>query len=293
MRKPVWIDITNPSKEDIGIIASLFNIHKVVCEDCLTNNTPSKFESYGHYLQLVAYTVDPNEIKVRPFEVDFLMGENFLITVHIFRVKEIDDIKKNQGHLESEMRKGADHIFHTVLDVVIDNYFPLIEKIEEEVDFLEQEIIKKGAPRSVISRILQIKRRLLEVRKVVMPQVGVLHQLTRDSSPFISKEIAIYMKDVNDSIVKISSNIEHSRELASVILDVDFSFSTNRLNEVMKFLTIFSSIMMAVTFIASVYGMNFRFMPELDYRYGYFIILGFMALTSLGMIYMFRRKKWL
>ena len=101
------------------------------------------------------------------------------------------------------------------------------------------------------------------------------------------------MKDLNDSILKISSNIEHSRELASVILDVDLSFSTNRLNEVMKFLTIFSSIMMAVTFIASVYGMNFKFMPEIDYKFGYFLVLGLMAFTSFGMIYMFRRKKWL
>src|SRR3989338_450200 len=111
MRKPIWIDITSPSKEDIRIIAVLFNIHKIVCDDCLTNNTPSKFESYGHYLQLVAYTVDPNDVKIRPFEVDFLMGENFLITVHLSRVQQIDGIKKDVGHLESEMKKGIDHVF--------------------------------------------------------------------------------------------------------------------------------------------------------------------------------------
>ena len=186
---------------------------------------------------------------------------------------------------------GADYLAYSLLDAVVDGYFIILEQSGERIETLEDELVVD--PRAeTLKEIHRLKREMIFLRKAVWPLREVISRLERSESPLIKEPTVLYFKDVYDHIIQIIDNIETFRDILSGMLDIYLSSVSNRLNEVMKVLTVIATIFMPLTFIAGLYGMNFKFMPELEWRWGYFLILGIMVAVGMFMVLYFKRKKW-
>jgi magnesium transporter len=180
---------------------------------------------------------------------------------------------------------------HAIIDSIVDNYFILLEKLEEKIEFLEDDLLKKPTP-VMLQAIHELKRELILLRKSLWPLREAISALERSDSPLISESTGIYFKDIFDHVIAVIDSVETFRDMLSGMLDIYLSSVSNRLNQVMKVLTIIATIFMPLTFLAGVYGMNFQYMPELTWRWGYFGVLGIMLVIALSMLYYFRKKKW-
>jgi magnesium transporter len=189
-------------------------------------------------------------------------------------------------------RSGADYLAYSLMDLVVDQYFLILEDLGETIENLEEELVAAPSPQT-IHQIHRLKRDMIILRRSVWPLREVLSQLERRESPLIQEATAIYLKDVYDHVIQVIDTIETFREMLSGMLDVYLSSMSNRLNEIMKVLTIIATIFIPLTFIAGLYGMNFKHMPELEWRWGYFMVLGVMGLMCFGMLVYFKKKKWL
>jgi magnesium transporter len=226
-------------------------------------------------------------------QVGFVLGKNLLLT---FQEEELHDcfdpvrdkIRAGQGKVRE---LGADYLTYLLLDSVIDNYFPVIEHYEERIEALEDNIIHQPT-RHMMQELYNVRRELLSLRRLIWPMRNVLNLLMRDNNGLVSQEIQIYYRDCYDHVIQILEIIEAYRELAASLMDVYMSSMGNKLNEIMKFLTVIATIFNPLTFIAGVYGMNFENMPELKWHWGYFICLGVMLVVALGLVYYFWCKGW-
>jgi len=299
IRRPdslVWIDLSAPSQEEVyRVMRDLFHFHPLAIEDCLhrVNHTP-KLDDFGSYLFVIAYAVkrdepaDPLEFP----EVHLFIGHNFLVTHH--HQREGSPVEKVWEHLSSDERlqqNGADLLGHAVLDALVDEYLPVVEQIDLEVEQLEELVFNQTAP-WMMKRLLAIKHEMLALRRKISPMRDVISQLSRDPFPVIDHQSRIYFRDIYDHLRRIEEMSEQVREMTVSAQELYLSANSLRLNEVIKTLTIFSTIFLPLSFLASVYGMNFRNFPELDWRFGYPLAwLLFIAITA-GMLYWFRRRKW-
>lgn len=198
-------------------------------------------------------------------------------------------IRYNRGIIR---KKGADYLLYSLIDALVDDYFVLLEKIGDEIDVLEEEVLERPE-KETVQRIHQLKRNLVELRKTIWPLREVLSSLYRDVPPLIEKETVPYFRDVYDHTIQIADTVETFRDIVSGLLDVYLSSVSNKTNEVMKVLTIIATIFMPLTFIAGIYGMNFEYMPELRWKWGYPAVLAVMGVIAVIMVIYFRKKKWL
>ena len=187
---------------------------------------------------------------------------------------------------------GADYLAYSLIDAIVDNYFAILEGIGERIEGLEEELVS-NPKKETLHRIHELKREMIFLRKAVWPLREVISTLQRGDSPLIKNTTAIYLRDVYDHTIQVIDAIETSREMLSGMLDIYLSSISNRMNEIMKFLTIIGTIFIPLTFIVGIYGMNFEFMPELNWRYGYFAIMTFMFAIGIIMLFYFKKKKWL
>jgi magnesium transporter len=284
--KVVWVNVEGLGNTDvIKEIGDIFHIHQLVLEDVMTNHQRAKLEQYGENYFLISHMMElQDELKTE--QVSLFIGRGFVVTFQdgpldcFDRVRE--RIRKKAGRMRSA---GADYLAYALLDSVIDCYFPVLEKYGERLEFLEDEIIEK-CDRSTISKVHDVKRDLLIMRRAIWPLREAISNLLRDPSELFSKETLIFMRDCSDHAVQISDFIETFRELGADLMDVYLSNSSNRLGENMKLLTIITTICAPPTVVAAVYGMNFNpdvskwNMPELNWEYGYpFALCLMIALT--------------
>lgn len=290
-----WINVFGLHKtEAIQKLGEYFDLHPLVLEDILNVRQRPKVEFYDNYvfvvLKMLNYTDDR---MVDTEQVSMVLGRNFVITFQEKPGDVFDPVRerilKNKGIVR---KKGADYLFHSLIDVIVDNYFLILESLEHETDELEYEILSQHFS-DVVQRIHLLRKKLIDLRNSTWPLREVTNTLHRENFGFIQPETSLYFRDVYDHTIQIIDIIESLRDTIGGLLDIYLSSVNNRMNEVMKLLTIIATIFMPVTFIAGIYGMNFRYMPELSWKWGYPVVLVVMAGIVTGMILYFKRKKWL
>lgn len=292
-----WIQVDGLS--DIKLIEEVgkhYNLHPLTLEDILTVQQRPKIEEFEDYLFLTLKTLSWNSRKLTftVKQISCVLGTNFVLS---FQERETDLFKPVVDRLKStttqRMRQqGSDYLLYRLIDTVIDNYFVILEAIGEQIENVEESIVSMPTPKN--SRTLyRLKRQMLILRKAIWPLREVINHLTQADEDYITSYTRVYLRDAYDHIVQAIDTVETFRDMLSSMLDVYLSSVTNRMNEVMKTLTVIATIFIPMTWVASIYGMNFDYMPELHYKLGYPIALGVMLIISILMLIYFRKKKWL
>ncbi|KUG21477.1 magnesium and cobalt transport protein cora [hydrocarbon metagenome] len=268
-------------------------MHPLVLEDILNTDQRPKMEDYGDYLYLVLKNFYEREGEgLQSDQISVILGKDFVLSFQEKESSILDSIKEKISKSKGRIRKeGADYLAHAIMDNIVDNYFIVLENLEEKIENLEDDLVKKPT-QSTLHDIHMFKRELIMLGKSLWPLREAINSLARSGSPLIDKSIVVYFKDIYDHIIAIIDTVETFKDMLSVMLDIYLSTISNKLNEVMKVLTIIATIFMPLTFIAGVYGMNFKYMPELEWRLGYFGVLGIMLTVALIMVFYFKKKKW-
>lgn len=291
-----WMDIQGLGSEEVLTqVGDIFTLHPLLLEDVVNVPQRPKVQDYKQQLLIIAHMVRINKEKdgFDTEQVGFVLGKNYLLT---FQEEELEDcfemvrerIRTNQGKVR---QLGADYLTYLLLDSLIDGYFPVVEHYEERIEELEDEIVLHPSGKTM-QKLYELRRELLALRRLIWPLRNVLNVIIRDHDTVITDDIQIYFRDSYDHIIQLLEIIEAYRELASSLMDVYMSAMGNKMNEIMKFLTVIATIFNPLTFIVGVYGMNFENMPELKWPWGYFICWTFMLGVAGGLIYYFWRKGW-
>jgi len=292
-----WININGLN--DIKIIEEvgrLFDIHPLLLEDLLNTNQRPKSEDFTDYifLTLKMLTFNQERQQVHKEQVTFILGKNYLIS---FQEHEGDVFKHIRDRILNGLGKvrhrSVDYLFYLLLDAVVDEYFLVTEALTDGINKLENDAIKNRLNDQVLKKILRYRGELIKLRKYVLPVREAVGKIEKSESLLIVKETNRYFKDVLDHILQVIDNSESSRETLNNVLEIHLSHSSNKMNQIMKVLTIFSAIFMPLTFVAGIYGMNFDFMPELHYKYAYPMVWSFMIIVVIIMLVYFRKKEWL
>ncbi|MFZ5639601.1 MAG: magnesium/cobalt transporter CorA [Bacillota bacterium] len=289
----LWVDLFKPDREELRVLEKDFGFHPLAIEDAVKRMQRSKLDDYGDYLFIVVHAVGETDLLkgLNMAELAIFYGRNYIVTVHWEQVRALDEvadrIRKNGALLE----RGIDYLLYLVLDTVVDDYFPLLDVIDDAFSETENKLLTLPEPDSLFTLFL-LRRRLVGLRKILSPFREMFNILLRFEGTYFKNENRLFYLDVYDHLMRIFDFVETYRDLIGGGLEMYLTVMSNRTNEVMKVLTVISTIMLPLTLISSIYGMNFRYMPELTWRYGYFAVLGFMALLAIGMVAYFRRKKW-
>ncbi len=291
-----WINIDGIHQIDIiEKIGNHFNIHPLVSEDIVNTGQRPKMEDFVDYIFIVLKMLHYDEMKNETIteQVSLILGSNYIISFQEDEGDVFDPIRERIRSDRGRIRKmGADYLAYSLIDAIVDNYFLVLEKIGEKIEDIEDELVKNPTP-EVLQSIHRLKRELIFLRKSVWPLREVISKLERWESPLIDKSIDIYLRDVYDHTIQVIDALETFRDMLSGMLDIYLSSVSNRMNEVMKVLTIIATIFIPLTLIAGIFGMNFRFMPELQWQWSYPLVLLAMLTLGILMIRYFRRKKWI
>lgn len=289
-----WITVDGlQNTELMEELGNIFKLHPLVLEDILNTNQRPKMEDYGDYLYIVLSNfTGADDVGMSYEQISIVLGKNFVLS---FREKEsaiFQPIRERLSCNKGRIRKaGADYLVHAIVDNIVDNYFIVLEALEEKIEFLEDDLVKRTTP-ATLQAINKLKRELILLRKSLWPLREAISALERTDSLLISESTGVYFKDIYDHVIAVIDSVETYRDMLSNMLDIYLSAVSNKLNEVMKVLTVIATLFMPLTFLAGIYGMNFKYMPELEWRWGYFIILGIMLTVALFMLFYFKRKKW-
>lgn len=291
-----WVIVEGLKEVDIiDSIGQHFDIHPLILEDILNTHQRTKFEEYADYLYFVLKVVSINEdsFNVCYEQVSILVLKNFVFT---FMEKPdglfkpiLNRLKNEDGHLRNS---GSDYLAYMIMDAVVDEYFTLQDAFDEQIETIEDELLAHPSIDTLMT-IQKIRRELIFLRKTVSPLRELLAAIRRSESPLIDERTKRYFADIYDHSIRIIEAVESYRELISGMLDIYLSSVSNKMNETMKFLTVFASIFIPLTFIAGVYGMNFDYMPELRWKWSYPILWGLFITIAVSLLFYFKKKKWL
>jgi magnesium transporter len=227
-------------------------------------------------------------------QVSLVLGKNYVLTFQESEGDVFDTIRDRLRHAKGRIRTlKSDYLLYAIIDAVVDNYFSIIETLGNKVEDLETDLFAGEAKDNINIEVQQLKREILKVRRAIFPLREVINRIEKIDHQLILKRTITYFRDIYDHLIQVSENIDIYREMIWSLMDMYMTTISNRMNEVMKVLTIMSSIFIPLTFLAGIYGMNFEFIPELKYRYGYFVLLGVMLLMFIALLFYFKRKKWL
>jgi magnesium transporter len=289
-----WINVAGIHNTDIVEgIGKIYDIHPLTLEDIVHIDQRPKFEDFDHYviaiMKMISYSsqVDSEQLAI-------ILSENTVISFQEPQGGDAFDIIRNRLRTsKGRVRKlGADYLAYALMDAVVDCYFTCIEKIGDKIEEIEEDIINNSDKKSLLE-LYHLKREMIYLRKQVWPLRDMINNMIRSETQLINPSTDIYLRDLSDHVTRIIDTVETYRDLLSGIMDIYLSTNANKMNEVMKVLTIMSSIFIPVTFIAGVYGMNFENMPELKTLHGYYFIWGVMISIIVGLLIYFKRKKWM
>jgi len=292
-----WINVEGVHKvEVIEKLGNCFGLHPLVLEDILNTDQRPKIEVYGDYVYLVLKMLYDGDLK-RPIEteqVSLILGSNFVISFQEGKEGDVfnpvrERIKGGKGLVR---KMGSDYLVYSLIDTIVDHYFLILERLGEKIELLEEELVAHPTY-TTLHEIRKFKNEMIFVRRVVWPLREVVSGLGRKESPLIKETTEVYLRDVYDHTIQVMDTVEVYREMLSGMLDIYLSSVSNRLNSVMKVLTIIATIFMPLTFIAGIYGMNFKYMPELGWRWGYPTVWLVVVVIGISMLVYFRKRKWL
>ncbi len=291
-----WINIDGlQDAELIQRLGNCFGIHPLVLEDILHTQQRPKFEDFDSYLFIVLRMIyaAKKDDELASEQVSIIVGNNYVISFLEDPGDLFDPVRDRIRNDKGRIRKmGADYLAYSLIDMVVDNYFLVLENLTAEIEQLEDDLLSKPDVKTA-QQIHLLKREIIFLRKTIWPLRELISGLQRSESKLIRKTTAVFLRDVYDHTIQVLDTVETFRDMLSGMLDIYLSSISNRMNEVMKVLTVISTIFMPLTFIVGVYGMNFKYMPELEWRDGYFVVLGVMAVIAVAMIIYFKRRKWL
>jgi magnesium transporter len=288
-----WIDLHAPSDDEFEAVNKLFRWHPLAIDDLRVETHLPKVDDFGDYLLIVAHAVAIDEEgRFDTAEIEIFVGPNYLVTHHVEPVETIDQLLSRCHRNHALASKGPAYLLYLLLDGMADVYLPYLESLDDRIDDIEEEILAKP-DQSTQARIYALKRDVIRLRRIVLPQAEVFRRLARGEFPILPPESAMYFRDVHDHLFRVSEEANSYRDLLTAALDSYLSAVSNEMNKVMKVLTVFASIFIPLTFLAGVWGMNFSHMPELSKPWGYPVALASMVTAAILLLWFFRRKRWL
>lgn len=292
----IWVDMESPTSEDERVLLDIFRFHPLTVEDCRENRHYPKIEEFPGYIYFIVHGVraDTSPDRFNTIELDGFLGPNYVITYHHDMFRSINEVKQLLRTSPVGCQRGPAFLAHQILDRVVDYYSPVLDDFDDRIDRLEDDIFTAKNPNNrILSEIMDLKRSVLRLRRISVKQMDVVLRMSRGEFHLIPEEMRPFYRDIHDHLVRVVDLAENYRDLISGSLEAYLSVVSNRLNEIMKVLTIFSAIMLPLTFIAGVYGMNFDNMPELHSRYGYYATWGLMIVVAFLMLFFFWRRGWI
>jgi len=291
-----WIDV---GSEDFGPdavkeVGDIMDFHPLTVEDILTRESRPIVDAFEDYLYILASSLSSEfsigELETR--QLSIILGNNYVITFHRKDINAIDRATDRfLANPDNYFGRGPDHIVYRILDNVVENHFPILDRIEDEINRIEDEAME-DPEEELFGDIADLRSDLIEVQRTTGPQREMAAKLARAETPYISEGRKIYFRDIQDDLARIHDLLSNYRDLIAGARDTYMNAVSNRMNEIMQTLTIVATIFIPLTFIAGIYGMNFEVMPELGWDWGYYGALGVMGLSAVGMLYYFKRKGW-
>ncbi len=290
----LWVDFgEEPPKVVEPLLREVFGFHQLAIDDALRDAYVAKIDNWGDYVYAVLHAVRFNaeSLELVAREVDAFLGQNYLVTYHTHPIEAINNLWSSCQKDQRRLEQGADHLLYRLLDLLTTEYMPVIDRIDETIDQLEDEVFERPTQRT-LNTIFSVKRAVLHMRRIISPQREVLNRLARDDYTMIDPKDRIYFRDVYDHLVRLADINESVRDLISGTLDTYLSVTSNRINLVMKVLTIFTALFMPISFLAGFFGMNFTGLP-FDSPYLLWGAIGAMVVTPIALLLWFRQRGWL
>ncbi|MBW2938214.1 magnesium/cobalt transporter CorA [Aureisphaera sp. CAU 1614] len=291
-----WINVNGLNHtEEISKLGHYYGLHPLVMEDILNTDHRPKVDEYEDYFFVVLKMLYFNKDEQFTVEhISLVLGKNYVLTFQESEEDIFDSVRSRIANPESRIRMfGADYLAFALIDTIVDNYFAVIEDFGEKIEALEDQVFNENPDDETPKSIQFLKREVLKIRRSVFPLREVISRIEKSENPIIEERNRDYYRDTYDHVIQINENIEIYRDMVWGLMDMYMTTVSNKMNNIMKVLTIIATIFIPLTFIAGIYGMNFEHMPELHYKYSYYILWAVMVLVFLGMLYYFRRKRWL
>ena len=295
----VWVDLTLQSDEDARVLRDVFRFHELTIEDCVSPRIdPAKVDDYGSYLFIIVQAVTEYRFgeEIEPVEVDFYLGPNYVVSCRREPVPAIDQLRERCKREESPLMQPPDRLLHSLLDALVDEYLPIVDKVDDDIDSLEGQILRQPQTQ-LLMHILTVKRNALRLRRATIPQRDIMNRLSRNEFPqLIRPEMSMYYRDVYDHLVRIEYLVEGLRDIADGALNTYLSVVSNRLNEVMKVLTAVGAVFLPGALIAGIYGTNFpedAVWPPYHSDWGFWVVVGMIVAATVGLLALLRLRRWI
>ena len=292
-----WTNIEHPTSEDIEVLRRNYSFHPLDLEDCLSKIERPKIDEYEDYLFIVMHfpVYDPDKHISRPSEVDFFIGSSYLVTVHDGILRPIyqlfDDCQRYERTRTKHMGRGASRLLYSVIDALVDYCFPILDKVDSNIQVIEDEVFTEDM-RRIVQAISIVRRDIIALRRIIRPQIAIVANLEQKDRPFIREELDVYFGDIVDHLNKAWDILEDHREVVEGLSETSDSVISYRINEVMRILAIISVVMLPLTLLSGIYGMNVS-LPLARDPLAFALIVGLMILMAGGMVFYFRRRRWL
>ncbi|MEZ5425212.1 MAG: magnesium/cobalt transporter CorA [Pyrinomonadaceae bacterium] len=296
----IWVDVevNTPDhlRETENILLNIFKFHYLTVEDCREARNQPKVEEFPDYLFFIIHGIR-NETNTANFvtkELDGYLGKNFVVTIRNEQFRSIDEVKRQIRNNTQICRRGSAYLLHQILDKIVDMYMPLVDDFDSAINELEDRVfMMKNADNLILEEIMDLRRSVARLKRISARQLEVLYRISHGEFPQIPENILPFFRDVHDHLLRISDLAESYRDLVGGLFEIHFSVTANKTNEVMKILAVFSAVLLPLSLIAGIYGMNFENMPELHSPYGYVFSLFLMFAIAAGLLYYFWRKGWI
>ena len=291
----IWVDLENPTPEESKqVLEGIFQFHPLAIEDCLAPSQLPKIEEYDGYLFMVIHAVDFNrkDEHFRTEELNLFLGKNFLVTWHGEPLKSIQ-AALDRCTKTTQTARGSDRVAHSIIDALVDNYLPVLHEFSEDVNELEAMVLEGGAQPQFMNRLVQVKKELLYLSQIIRPQREVLHRFARGEFKLVRTQLIPYYRDIYDHLSRYQEMAEAFRDSLNSTMQLYLSLSQNKTGEIVKTLTMITVFSMPVTIISGWYGMNFKYMPEFDWGYGYWFAIMSTLAGTVACVYYFKRRHWM
>jgi magnesium transporter len=288
-----WIGLFEPSEAELRVLQDRFGLHPLAVEDALVAHQMPKIDVYGDQLFVVARTAHLEDEEIGYGETEIFVGPHHLITVRHGSARAHIELRHHLEQAPTHLKHGVDYILHAVLDFIVDGYFPIVEQIEEEVLAMERHALDAFLSRDEVTRIFNLRRELMRFRRILGPMEEVANRLEHHDQPCIDPEVRPYFRDVGDHVRRVSSLVEGLRDVLASVFEVSTLLEQQRQGEITRQLAAWAAILAVPTAVAGIYGMNFQFMPELHWRYGYFAVVVVIVAACAFLYSRFKRFKWL
>lgn len=299
--KVIWVDLLADTTEGLNeakyVLSSIFKFHPLTIEDSVETRNQPKVEIFPDYLYFIVHGIRPGEENPALFttkELDGYLGPNYVVTFHREKFRSIKEVKQQLKNSTFACRRGPAYLLHQILDQVVDNYMPIVDDFDEVINMLEDRVFAmSSSENAILEEIMDLRRSVARLRRISSRQLDIIYRMSHGEFPQIPTEILPFYRDVYDHLLRISDLSETYRDLVNSLFDIHFAVVANKTNEIMKTLAIVSAIILPLSLIAGIYGMNFDYMPELKTKLGYFVVLVAMIVITILLIGYFKWRGWI